>query len=100
MSTASVIQECRRRGRPPLCPHEIAIRVIDLRRQGLSYSEIATALNREGVPTPMGGSLWYKSCVDRLLHTQYVRELWEATDTGLTKAVAGVLTGGKQELVV
>lgn len=75
MSVMSPLPQDRRVGRPPLCPPKIAFRVIELESQELSYSEIATVLNREGVPTPAGGHVWYKSCVDRLLHTRYVREL-------------------------
>jgi hypothetical protein len=65
----------RRRGRPPRCPRELAVRVIRLRRQGLSYAAISVVLNTEGVPTPTGRPLWRKAYVDRLLHTQYVRDI-------------------------
>jgi hypothetical protein len=72
----------RGRGRPPLCPRELAERVIRLRRNGLSYSEIASTLNSEGVPTPLGGSRWLKSHVDRLLHTRYVLSITSETGNG------------------
>jgi hypothetical protein len=65
----------RGRGRPPCCPRELAIRIVQLRGSGLSYAKICNVLNAEQVPTPMGGSRWLKSHVDRLLHTQYVRDL-------------------------
>lgn len=77
MSDTHPLPQVRRPGRPPSCPREILIRVVELRRQGLSYGAIAAVLNREGVPTPGGGTLWYKSCVDRLLHTRYAMELME-----------------------
>ena len=67
-----------RRGRPPCCSPELAIRVVQLRRQGLSYGAISALLNAEGVPTPTGRTLWYKAYVDRLLHTQYVRDIMES----------------------
>jgi hypothetical protein len=67
----------RRRGRPPCCPRELAIRIIRLRRQGLSYGAISAVLNAEGVPTPTGRPRWHKAYVDRLLHTRYVKELIE-----------------------
>jgi hypothetical protein len=65
----------RRRGRPPCCPRELAIRIIRLRHQGMSYAQISAVLNTEGIPTPTGRPLWRKAYVDRLLHTQYVRDL-------------------------
>jgi len=65
----------RRRGRPPCCSRELAVRTIELRQAGLSYAQICTVLNTEQVPTPMGGSRWLKSHVDRLLHTHYVRDI-------------------------
>jgi hypothetical protein len=58
----------------------LAIRIIQLRASGLSYTKICDVLNAEQVPTPMGGSHWLKSHVDRLLHTQYVRDLVVETD--------------------
>lgn len=67
----------RRRGRPPCCTRELAVRIIGLRRQGLTYTQISAVLNAEGVPTPMGRPRWLKSSVDRLLHTQYVTEITE-----------------------
>jgi hypothetical protein len=75
------LAQLRRPGRPPVCPREIALRAVQLRRQGLSYEAISLALNTEGVPTPMGGSRWLKSHVDRLLHTQYAREIAEDYET-------------------
>lgn len=67
----------RGRGRPPRCPPELAIRVIQLRRRGMSYAGISAVLNEEGIPTPAGGSRWLKSHVDRLLHTRHVKEILE-----------------------
>lgn len=71
-----------RRGRPPCCPRELAIRILSLRRQGLSYMQICEVLNAEGVPTPMGRSRWSKSTIDRVLHTQYVRDLTNVEEPG------------------
>jgi len=75
-----------RRGRPPCCPRELAVRVVQLRRQGLSYAAISDVLNADGIPTPLGRSRWRKAYVDRLLHTRYVREIME------TESVASSLT--------
>jgi hypothetical protein len=65
----------RSRGRPPCCHRELAVHVIQLRRRGLSYEQIAGLLNADGVPTPLGSSRWLKSHVDRLLHTRWMQEL-------------------------
>jgi hypothetical protein len=53
------------------------VRIIQLRHRGLSYEQIANALNDERVSTPMGGSRWLKSHVDRLLHTRWVQAIAE-----------------------
>ena len=79
MSAATPTQ--RRRGRPPCCPRELAVRVIELHRQGLSYAKISATLNAHGIPTPLGQASWSKGHVDRLLHTQYVRDI--ITELGL-----------------
>jgi hypothetical protein len=76
VSSLYSVPQTRRPGRPPACPVAIVVHVIELRRQGLSYAEISVQLNREGVPTPAGRPTWQKSYVDRLLHTQYAREIW------------------------
>jgi len=78
MSTSDALCPVRRRGRPPDWTHEIVMRIIELRLQGLSYGAISTVLNSERIPTPAGRPVWARSYVDRLLHTRYVMELWEA----------------------
>jgi hypothetical protein len=75
VSAAKRTSKRHRRGRPPCCPQELAIRIIELQRQGLSYAKISGVLNAEGTPTPLGRPLWRKGYVDRLLHTQYVRDI-------------------------
>lgn len=75
MSTLYAVPQSRRSGRPPACPLEVVIHIVELRRQGLSYADISMALNREGIPTPTGRPVWQKSYVDRLLHTRYAREI-------------------------
>lgn len=72
----------QRRGRPPCCTDELAVRVIGLRRQGLTYTQISVVLNAEGVPTPMGRPRWLRSSVDRLLHTQYARDILREGSAG------------------
>jgi hypothetical protein len=72
----------RGRGRPPCCSAELALHIIELRRRGLSYRQIASVLNAEQIPTPMGNSSWLKSHVDRLLHTRWVQELARELSTG------------------
>jgi hypothetical protein len=71
------VPDKRGRGRPPACPRELAMYIIELRHRGLSYEQIAEVLNDERVPTPMGGSRWLKSHVDRLLHTRWVQAIAE-----------------------
>ena len=48
-----------------------------MRRRDLTYEQISDVLNAEGIPTPLGRPVWFKSSVDRLLHTRYVEELIE-----------------------
>jgi hypothetical protein len=67
----------RGRGRPPRCPRDLAIRIIEMRRSGLSYAGISATLNASQVPTPAGGSRWRKSTVDRVLHTRYAEQIKE-----------------------
>jgi hypothetical protein len=77
VSASYATAQARRPGRPPVCPLELVVYVVGLRRQGLSYAEISVQLNCEGVPTPTGRPVWHKSYVDRLLHTRYAMEVWE-----------------------
>lgn len=71
------VLEHRGRGRPPCCSAALTARIIELRRQNVSYERIANLLNAEGIPLPAGGSHWHKSSVDRILHTNYAKELLE-----------------------
>ena len=78
MSTAGSPAQVRRLGRPPVCPLEVVLQVVSLRRQGLSYAAISSILNAQGLPTPAGRPRWQRSYVDRLLHTRHVEEiLWD-----------------------
>ena len=72
----------RRRGRPPCCPRELAIQIIQLRRLSLSYAQISDVLNADSVPTPTGRPRWHREYVDRLLHTQYVRDILKEVGDG------------------
>jgi DNA invertase Pin-like site-specific DNA recombinase len=58
-----------RRGRPGLeqLAPDLAARIANLRRQGLSLQRIADALNADGIPTPRGGSEWRPSSVQAAL---------------------------------
>lgn len=67
--------ERRGPGRPPCCPREVAVRIVELRQQGLSLNKICQVLNDNHVPTPEGGTRWCKSHVDRLLHTRYANAI-------------------------
>lgn len=70
----------RGRGRPPCCSRELALWIVGLRQAGLSYAQICTMLNAEQVPTPVSGSRWLKSHVDRLLHTRWVQDIIRELD--------------------
>lgn len=56
-----------RLGRPPAIPHELSVRIRNLRDDGATLRQIAATLNEEGVPTPRGGSEWRPSSIERLL---------------------------------
>jgi hypothetical protein len=77
VSAAGPGEAAKRCGRPPCCPPELAILVVSLRLQGLTYAAISDALNSSGVPTPAGRPKWQRSYVDRLLHTRCAIELME-----------------------
>jgi DNA invertase Pin-like site-specific DNA recombinase len=47
-----------RPGRPSSTPGPVAERIRGLRAQGMTLQAICDVLNREGVPTPRGGSEW------------------------------------------
>lgn len=81
MTAATATTAPRRPGRPPCCSRALAVRIIQLRRGDLSYEQIANVLNAERLPTPMGGSRWLKSHVDRLLHTRWVKDIIEEVAT-------------------
>jgi hypothetical protein len=68
----------RRPGRPPSCPPEVAVRIVTLHQQGLSYGAITSILNAEGLTTPAGRPRWQRSYVDRVLHTRYAKEILQA----------------------
>ena len=74
----------RKAGRPPCCSPELAERIHKLRDSGLSLRQIQDVLNAEGVSTPTGRQYWWKSSVDRILKTKYMRALeQEASRRGI-----------------
>jgi hypothetical protein len=72
---SATVLEGGERGRPPACPPELALRMIQMRRAGMTYEAISDVLNAEGVPMPCGGSRWLKSSIDRILHSRYATRL-------------------------
>jgi hypothetical protein len=75
VTAVTVLAQPRRPGRPPCCPPELAICILQLHRQGLSLQAMSEVLNQGGVATPTGRPHWSKSSVDRLLHTRYVQDI-------------------------
>ena len=63
-------------GRPPGVPRELVIRIYELHYgDGVSYGRISALLNAEGVPLPAGGKYWSRSCIERVMHTNYGRAI-------------------------
>jgi hypothetical protein len=64
------------RGRPPGVPRELVIRMYELHYgQGVSYEQISMLLNAEDVPLPAGGQHWLRTCVERVMNTNYGRAI-------------------------
>ena len=62
-------------GGPPVCTRELAIQVIGMRRQGMSYMQIVNSLNAHHVLKPSGQPGWTKSSVVGFLRRQHVKEI-------------------------
>ncbi len=56
-----------RLGRPPATSEGVRSRMLDLRREGLSYRAIARKLEAEGQRAPHGGSRWHPNTIRRLV---------------------------------
>ncbi len=56
-----------RRGRKPGLPPVVVTRIRDEHAKGMSFGEIARALNAEGVKTSQGGRQWWPSTVRAVL---------------------------------
>jgi DNA invertase Pin-like site-specific DNA recombinase len=52
-------------------PCEIASRIVDLRREGMSYRRIAATLNAENVPTMQGGKAWHPQTVSNVVRRNH-----------------------------
>ena len=59
-----------RLGRPPILSPAVRHRIACARRRGATYSTIAEALNRDGIPTAHGASRWRISTVAWALRPQ------------------------------
>ncbi len=59
--------EPRRPGRPSSTPSDVADRIRQMRRDGLTLQAICDALNTDGVPTPRGGALWRPTSLRAIL---------------------------------
>lgn len=55
-------------GRPRQVPTAIALRIADMRADGLSFGKIAQALTDDGVPSPAGRLTWQSSTVRRIFN--------------------------------
>ena len=58
-----------RLGRPPSIPPDVAKRIRAERASGATLRAIADRLNRDGVPTPRGGTLWRPSSIEAAVRT-------------------------------
>jgi DNA invertase Pin-like site-specific DNA recombinase len=56
-----------RLGRPRLIPEDIVARIVAERSSGATLRAIADRLNRDGVPTSMGGRQWWVATVQGVL---------------------------------
>ena len=66
----------RRPGRPPGCDRELVAWMYRLHCcEGVSYERISAILNAEAVPLPGGGARWLRSSVERVMNTNYGREI-------------------------
>lgn len=59
-----------RLGRPPVMDTRVLRRIRRDHRRGISFRRIADGLNRDGVPTAHGGSMWHASTIHRVLHRE------------------------------
>lgn len=59
-------------GFQPLVDQVTVARIVRARGRGESFGAIARRLDRQGVPTPGGGSRWYPSTVERICKRQAV----------------------------
>jgi DNA invertase Pin-like site-specific DNA recombinase len=50
-------------GRPQSMPPEVRRRIKRMRSRGMGWTEIASKLNKDSVPTAQGGKCWYPSTV-------------------------------------
>jgi len=57
----------RRPGRPASTPPDVADRIRALRSDGATLQAICDTLNREGVPTPRGGTQWRPTSLRAIL---------------------------------
>ncbi|MEU6407813.1 recombinase family protein [Microbispora sp. NPDC046933] len=46
------------RGRPPRCPGDVLELIVRLRRDHMTFRDIAHVLNARGIPTPLARSPW------------------------------------------
>jgi hypothetical protein len=71
-----------RDGRPPKLPDATVFRIVNLRKDGKSYGEIARTLNSEGVTTALGKE-WFPATVSNTDKSQQAARLRERLKTAL-----------------
>lgn len=85
--TSAALQTLKRQGvklgRPVTLPPASEKRLLELRREGLSFAATADTLNAEGIPTAMGG-VWHTSTVSKTL-ARLARAADAETSTDPTK---------------
>jgi DNA invertase Pin-like site-specific DNA recombinase len=59
-----------RLGRPSRIPHDVVLRIVAAKQDGMSMAQIARVLTEDGVPTASGRAAWSKATIQSVLNGQ------------------------------